>query len=68
MGRFGWPIDYGSASTAMRCGSYDEVQLMGAGIATSAQLEAFRRGGRNWRRDVPCPKPMEIRDTRSRLA
>lgn len=49
MGRFGWPIDYGLLhSDALWV--YDEVQLMGAGLTTSAQLEAFRRR-RNWRRD-----------------
>lgn len=49
MGRFGWPIDYGLLhSDALWV--YDEVQLMGAGLATSAQLEAFRRGA-SWRRD-----------------
>ncbi len=42
MSRFGWPIDYGLLhSDALWV--YDEVQLMGAGLATSAQLEAFRR-------------------------
>lgn len=49
MGRFGWPIDYGLLhSDALWV--YDEVQLMGAGLATSAQLEAFRRRP-NWQRD-----------------
>lgn len=42
MGRFGWPIDYGLLHTDALW-VYDEVQLMGAGLATSAQLEAFRR-------------------------
>lgn len=42
MSRFGWPIDYGLLhSDALWV--YDEAQLMGAGLATSAQLEAFRR-------------------------
>jgi CRISPR-associated endonuclease/helicase Cas3 len=49
MSRFGWPIDYGLLhSDALWV--YDEVQLMGAGLATSAQLEAFRRCP-NWRCD-----------------
>lgn len=42
MSRFGWPVDYGLLhSDALWV--YDEVQLMGAALATSAQLEAFRR-------------------------
>lgn len=49
MGRFGWPIDYGLLHTDALW-VYDEVQLMGAGLATSAQLEAFRRRA-PWRRD-----------------
>ena len=47
MARFGWPIDYGLLHTDALW-VYDEVQLMGAGLATSAQLEAFRRL-RRWR-------------------
>lgn len=42
MSRFGWPIDYGLLHNDALW-VYDEVQLMGAGLATSAQLEAFRR-------------------------
>jgi CRISPR-associated endonuclease/helicase Cas3 len=42
MSRFGWPIDYGLLHSDVLW-VYDEVQLMGAGLATSAQLEAFRR-------------------------
>lgn len=42
MSRFGWPIDFGLLHTDALW-VYDEVQLMGAGLATSAQLEAFRR-------------------------
>ncbi len=42
MGRFGWPIDFGLLHTDTLW-VFDEVQLMGAGLATSAQLEAFRR-------------------------
>jgi CRISPR-associated endonuclease/helicase Cas3 len=42
MSRFRWPVDFGLLhSDALWV--YDEVQLMGAGLATSAQLEAFRR-------------------------
>ncbi len=42
MSRFGWPIDFGLLDTDALW-VFDEVQLMGAGIATSAQIEAFRR-------------------------
>lgn len=49
MGRFGWSIDYGLLHTDALW-VYDEVQLMGAGLATSAQLEAFRRRA-GWRYD-----------------
>ena len=42
MSRFGWPIDFGLLHTDALW-VFDEVQLMGAGIATSAQTEAFRR-------------------------
>ncbi len=43
MSRFGWPIDYGLLHTDALW-VFDEVQLMGASLATSAQLEGFRRG------------------------
>lgn len=46
MSRFGWPIDYGLLHSDSLW-VYDEVQLMGAGLATSAQLEAFRRQRRH---------------------
>lgn len=49
MSRFGWPIDFGLLHTDALW-VFDEVQLMGAGIATSAQLEAFRRRCR-WRHE-----------------
>lgn len=42
MSRFGWPIDYGLLHTDALW-VFDEVQLMGASLATSAQLEGFRR-------------------------
>jgi CRISPR-associated endonuclease/helicase Cas3 len=42
MSRFGWPIDFGLLH-ADSLWVFDEVQLMGAGTATSAQMEAFRR-------------------------
>jgi CRISPR-associated endonuclease/helicase Cas3 len=42
MSRFGWPIDFGLLHVDSLW-VFDEVQLMGAGLATSAQLEAFRR-------------------------
>lgn len=47
MSRFAWPIDYGLLHNDALW-VYDEVQLMGAALATSAQLEAFRRLPR-WR-------------------
>ena len=40
--RYRWPIDYALLHNDAFW-VFDEVQLMGAGIATSAQLEAFRR-------------------------
>lgn len=42
MSRFRWPIDFALFHTDSLW-VFDEVQLMGAGLATSAQLEAFRR-------------------------
>jgi CRISPR-associated endonuclease/helicase Cas3 len=42
MSRFGWPIDFGLLHTDSLW-VFDEVQLMSAGLATSAQLDAFRR-------------------------
>lgn len=42
--RYRWPIDFALVhNDAMWV--FDEVQLMGAGLTTSAQLEAFRRQG-----------------------
>ncbi len=40
--RYRWPIDFALLHNDAFW-VFDEVQLMGAGIATSAQLEAFRR-------------------------
>lgn len=45
MSRFGWPIDFGLLHTDAQW-VFDEVQLMGAGFPTSAQIEAFRRRSR----------------------
>lgn len=42
MSRFQWPIHY-SLLHNDALWVYDEVQLMGAGLTTSAQLDAFRR-------------------------
>ncbi|MCL4183747.1 MAG: CRISPR-associated endonuclease Cas3'' [Burkholderiaceae bacterium] len=49
MSRFGWPIDYGLLHNDALW-VYDEVQLMGPALATSAQLEAFRRRS-GWRNE-----------------
>lgn len=42
MSRYQWPIHFALLHNDCLW-AFDEVQLMGAGIATSAQLEAFRR-------------------------
>lgn len=42
MSRYRWPIDFALVHHDALW-VFDEVQLMGAGLATSAQLEAFRR-------------------------
>lgn len=42
MSRYRWPVDFAFLHTDALW-VFDEVQLMGAGRATSAQLEAFRR-------------------------
>ena len=52
MSRFGWPIDFGLLHVDSLW-VFDEVQLMGAGLATSAQLEAFRRRSA-WRQERPA--------------
>jgi CRISPR-associated endonuclease/helicase Cas3 len=50
MSRFGWSIDFGLLHTDALW-VFDEVQLMGAGLATSAQIAAFRlRDG--WRHEL----------------
>lgn len=43
-----WPMHFGLLNTDCLW-VYDEIQLMGSGLATTAQLEAFRRslGGKN---------------------
>lgn len=43
MSRYQWPIHFALLHNDCLW-AFDEVQLMGAGLATSAQLEAFRRG------------------------
>jgi CRISPR-associated endonuclease/helicase Cas3 len=60
MSRFGWPIDFGLLHTDALW-VFDEVQLMSAGLTTSAQLDAFRRvrsGGaaRHWREACGCQR------------
>lgn len=42
MSRYQWPIHFALLHNDVLW-AFDEVQLMGAGLATSAQLEAFRR-------------------------
>lgn len=42
MSRARWPVAFGLLNTDCLW-VFDEIQLMGAGLATSAQLEAFRR-------------------------
>ncbi|MGF1547797.1 MAG: CRISPR-associated helicase Cas3' [Thiotrichales bacterium] len=42
MSRYAWPVHYAFLHNDCLW-VYDEVQLMGPGLATSAQLEAFRR-------------------------
>ncbi len=43
MSRYQWPIHFALLHNDCLW-ALDEIQLMGAGLATSAQLEAFRRG------------------------
>ena len=45
MSRYQWPIHFALLHNDCLW-AYDEVQLMGAGLTTSAQLEAFRRNRR----------------------
>ena len=42
MSRFRWPVDFALLHNDAQW-VFDEVQLMGSGLATSTQLEAFRR-------------------------
>ncbi len=42
MSRFRWPVDFALLHNDAQW-VFDEVQLMGAGLATSTQLEGFRR-------------------------
>ena len=42
MSRFRWPVDFALLHNDAQW-IFDEVQLMGSGLATSAQLEGFRR-------------------------
>ena len=42
MSRFRWPVDFALLHNDAQW-VFDEVQLMGSGLATSAQLEGFRR-------------------------
>lgn len=42
MSRFRWPVDFALLHNDTQW-VFDEVQLMGAGLATSTQLEGFRR-------------------------
>lgn len=42
MSRFRWPLDFGLLHNDTQW-VFDEVQLMGSGLATSVQLEGFRR-------------------------
>lgn len=49
MSRFQWPVHFGLLHNDALW-VYDEVQLMGPGMATSAQLEALRR-------DLGCARP-----------
>jgi CRISPR-associated endonuclease/helicase Cas3 len=42
LSRYRWPVQFGLLHTDCLW-VFDEIQLMGAGLATTAQLEAFRR-------------------------
>jgi CRISPR-associated endonuclease/helicase Cas3 len=58
MSRYQWPIHFGLLHTDALW-VFDEVQLMGPGLPTSAQLEAFRRhaSGTASHPDQPHPRP-----------
>lgn len=47
MSRYQWPVHFAQLHNDCLW-AFDEVQLMGAGLTTSAQLEAFRRNRRNF--------------------
>jgi CRISPR-associated endonuclease/helicase Cas3 len=49
--RYRWPIEFAFVQNDALW-AFDEVQLMGAGLTTSAQLEAFRRDAR-----MPTARP-----------
>ena len=68
-----WPMEFALLHTDAQW-VFDEVQLMGAGRATSAQLEAFRQAeaDRARREDrpagTPVRQPLDLGHARSRLA
>jgi len=51
MSRYRWPMQFGLLNSDCLW-VYDEIQLMGTGLATTAQLAAFR--SRFWPPAVPC--------------
>jgi len=51
MSRYRWPMHFGLLSSDCQW-VFDEVQLMGSGLLTTAQLDAF--GQRLWSRAKPC--------------
>ena len=67
MSRFGWPIDFSLLHTDALW-IFDEVQLMGSGLATSAQLEAFRRLLGGHEEGFPGAKPLGIGDAPAGVA
>ena len=68
-----WPMEFAILHQDTQW-VFDEVQLMGAGRATSAQLEAFRRQdflkvpGEDDPAGTPLPQPVDIRHSRAGLA
>lgn len=52
MSRFQWPVHFGLLHNDASW-VYDEIQLMGPALATSTQLEAFRRKGERGASGVP---------------
>ncbi|NKC15663.1 MAG: CRISPR-associated helicase Cas3' [Gammaproteobacteria bacterium] len=74
MSRYQWPVHFALLHNDCLW-AYDEVQLMGAGMATSAQLEAFRRdfplgrGSRSlWLSATLNPKWLATVDLKAHLA